>query len=1008
LRIACALFLKTILCPARCFDLSYFLMLDSVNPEAGSSSADLRKGRRKKSSTDARAVSSVDRLPPHSPEAEQGVLGCVFLSPHECMGYCIEKFKTGPTVFYDLRHQVIFELLSEMYDRKEAIDVITVQQRLKDKHQLENVGGIAYLATLPDTVPSAANLSFYVNIVKEKYILRKMIATCTDVVGRVYEHEGEVDALLDEVERDVLRISEERVEAQTLTIKDVVHKAIERLEQYHENQGMLTGIATGFPDLDKMTTGMHGGEMIVIAARPSMGKCLTANSELLLSDGSIATIEEVYQARAGQLLTLKSDWKFGVAKPSAFVDDGKKPVFKVRTRLGREIETTLTHPFLTVAGWKPLGDLRVGDAVAVPRLLPVFGADRARECEVKLLAYLLGDGCLTHSSPTFTNTNRLVRDDFAEAAREFGAVEVREFDSNGTRATSLRIVRDASTPNRRTTFASALREAISSRRLSARKVALAIGASPVSVCEWQKGHCVPDEKHWTKLCAFLETRENTLMPDGIHATAQNRLNSLALWLRELGVLGCDAHTKFIPKFIFKLERDSMALFLNRLFATDGWASIQVSGQGQIGYSSVSRRMIRQVQHLLLRFGIISSVRERSVLYKGSRRTAWQLEITDSDALRIFIREIGIFSKEAAIQRVGSQLAAKRKQTNVDLIPRAIWRRIAEIKGNESWAALARRAGVAGWTNVHVDKRDLSRARLKQFAGALRSSELEQLADSDVFWDRIVSIEPLGRKQVYDLTIPHTHNFVANDICVHNTSLAMNIAESVSIDQKLPVGVFSLEMSSESLVLRMLCSRARVNLRNVREGFFSERDFPKITSAAGKLAAAPLYIDDTAGLSILQLRAKARRMWQQYGVKLFVIDYLQLLHSTARRAENRQQEIADISNGVKALAKELNVPVIVLAQLNRELEKDKNRKPRMSDLRESGAIEQDADLIGLLYKPNSGDDDEGPSTEQDALPVNLLIAKQRNGPTGDVHLTFLKTYTRFESAAKISADDIPAE
>ena len=172
---------------------------------------------------------------------------------------------------------------------------------------------------------------------------------------------------------------------------------------------------------------------------------------------------------------------------------------------------------------------------------------------------------------------------------------------------------------------------------------------------------------------------------------------------------------------------------------------------------------------------------------------------------------------------------------------------------------------------------------------------------------------------------------------------------MAIDQKLPVGVFSLEMTAESLVLRMLCSRSRVNLRNIRDGFLAERDFPKLTGAAGKLANAPLFIDDTSGLSILQLRAKARRMWQQYGIKLFVIDYLQLLHSTARRAENRQQEIADISNGVKALAKELNVPVIVLSQFNREMEKDKNRKPRMSDLRESGPIEQDADLVGLLIQ-----------------------------------------------------------
>src|SRR5437870_13075531 len=179
-----------------------------------------------------------------------------------------------------------------------------------------------------------------------------------------------------------------------------------------------------------------------------------------------------------------------------------------------------------------------------------------------------------------------------------------------------------------------------------------------------------------------------------------------------------------------------------------------------------------------------------------------------------------------------------------------------------------------------------------------------------------------------------------------TSLAMNIAEHVAIESRLAVGVFSLEMTSESLVLRMLCSRSRVNLRNVRDGFLAERDFPKLTGSAGKLAGAPLFIDDLAGLSILQLRAKAPRMTQQFGIKLFVIDYLQLLHSTSRRAENRQQEIADISNGTKALAKELRIPVVVLSQLNREFERDKSRTPNLSDLRESGAIEQDADLGGL--------------------------------------------------------------
>src|SRR5438874_10509137 len=154
------------------------------------------------------------------------------------------------------------------------------------------------------------------------------------------------------------------------------------------------------------------------------------------------------------------------------------------------------------------------------------------------------------------------------------------------------------------------------------------------------------------------------------------------------------------------------------------------------------------------------------------------------------------------------------------------------------------------------------------------------------------------------------------------------------------------------------------------------------------------------------RKRSREFWA--GIKLFVIDYLQLLHSTSRRAENRQQEIADISSGIKALAKELNVPVIILSQLNREVEKEKGRPPRLSDLRESGAIEQDADLVGLLYRPAQNEEDEASADPSDAIPINLLIAKQRNGPANeDVHLTFLKTYTRFESAAKISDDAVPA-
>lgn len=239
-----------------------------------------------------------------------------------------------------------------------------------------------------------------------------------------------------------------------------------------------------------------------------------------------------------------------------------------------------------------------------------------------------------------------------------------------------------------------------------------------------------------------------------------------------------------------------------------------------------------------------------------------------------------------------------------------------------------------------------------------------------------------------------------------TSMAMNIAERVSVEEKLPVGVFSLEMTHEQLVLRMLCSRSRVSLKNVRDGFMAQRDFPKLTMSAGKLSKAPIWIDDSNGLSIMALRAKARRMAMAYGIKLLIIDYLQLVKSSSENVDSRQQEIADVSAGVKSLAKELNIPVILLSQLNRELDRDKNRRPRLSDLRESGAIEQDADLVGILFKPKLNDEEP---ENKEAVPVTLWLGKQRNGPSDeDIHLTFLKSYTRFESAGKVSDEDVPVD
>ena len=229
-----------------------------------------------------------------------------------------------------------------------------------------------------------------------------------------------------------------------------------------------------------------------------------------------------------------------------------------------------------------------------------------------------------------------------------------------------------------------------------------------------------------------------------------------------------------------------------------------------------------------------------------------------------------------------------------------------------------------------------------------------------------------------------------------TALAMNIAEHVAVDKKIPVGVFSLEMSSQQLATRLLCSRARVNLHHIRNGIMPKNAQQSLFKAVNEYSASTMIIDDTAGLSINELRAKSRRMMDKHGLGLIVIDYLQLLRSPSKRGqENRQIEIAEISNGIKALAKELTIPIIVLAQLNRKSEDRGDGKPRMSDLRESGSIEQDADVVGLLYRSAYYAKDEEEKNEKGGE-AELIIAKQRNGPTGEVPLIFLSEFTRFES------------
>ncbi|TMI83090.1 MAG: replicative DNA helicase, partial [Bacillati bacterium ANGP1] len=327
----------------------------------------------------------------------------------------------------------------------------------------------------------------------------------------------------------------------------------------------------------------------------------------------------------------------------------------------------------------------------------------------------------------------------------------------------------------------------------------------------------------------------------------------------------DGSLNAIPSAVFTLPREQIVLFLNRLCATGGWVCVTPeSGVAQIGCAAVSERLVRQIQHLLLRFGIIAGLRQTS-------RGAWEIEITEPASTLAFAQHIGISDLKRRERELLSVVAGGGR--------------------NPSTGAI-------------------------RLGG--RQESLGRLASSDVHWDEIISIEPVGPKQVYDLTIPDTHNFVANDICVHNTTLCTNIAQHAALTNKLPVAIFSLETSKEQLVQRILCSEARVDNTKLRTGFLADEDWRKLARAMGNLSEAPIFIDDSATLSVMEMRAKARKLKAEHGLGMIVIDYMQMIQSY-KRAENRTQELSEIARGIKSLAKELDIPIIAISQLSRAVE-----------------------------------------------------------------------------------------
>ena len=241
----------------------------------------------------------------------------------------------------------------------------------------------------------------------------------------------------------------------------------------------------------------------------------------------------------------------------------------------------------------------------------------------------------------------------------------------------------------------------------------------------------------------------------------------------------------------------------------------------------------------------------------------------------------------------------------------------------------------------------------------------------------------------------TSGFQRNDLIIiaarpsmGKTAFALNIAQNVAINTEENVAIFSLEMGAEQLVQRMLCAEGNIDSQRLRTGKLEQEDWGKLTMAMGSLSHAGIFIDDSPGIRVTDIRSKCRRLKQEHGLGMIIIDYLQLIQGSEHSRENRQQEVSEISRSLKSLARELEVPLIALSQLSRGVESRQDKRPMMSDLRESGSIEQDADIVGFLYRDDYYD------SESEQQNIEIIISKQRNGPTGTVELAFVKEYNKF--------------
>ena len=750
-----------------------------------------------------------ERTPPHDVAAEQCVLGGMLLSK-DAISDVIEVIR--PADHYRPAHQLIHEAVLDLYARGEPADAITVANELTRRGEITRVGGAPYLHTLISSVPTAANAGYYARIVRERAILRRLVEAGTRIVQFGYAGDAEADELVDRAQAEIYSVTERRSSEDYHSLSEIMPGALDEIEAIGSRGGMLTGVPTGFSDLDTLTNGLHPGQMIVIAARPAIGKALA-----------------------------------------------------------------LDTPLPTPVGWTTMGEVRVGDYL--------IGADGQPTQVVAATDVMHGRPCyevefddgtviIADADHQWKTSTRARRATIQMADRPEGAV-ITVVD--GDIMTTAQIADSVRQPaDRPCNQAIAVAEPVD---LPPRDLPL----PPYVLGTW-----LGNGAYWPARFTSADPQPGAgIIAEGLH----------------------------IPGPYLRASQQQRRALLAGLLDTDG----TVNTVGSVQVTVTSRRLAADVRELVLSLGYRCGWSERRVpRATAASSVAYTLAFTTADD----------------VFRLRQKRVAHRERRPQETPQRARERLITAVRPVDSVPVRC----------VQVDSPD------------------------------------------------RTYLASRSMVPTHNSTLALDFARAAAIRHHMATVLFSLEMGRNEITMRLLSAEARVPMQTMRAGQMNDDDWARLARRMSEVADAPLFIDDSPNMSLMEIRAKCRRLKQRHDLKFVIVDYLQLM-SSPRRVENRQQEVSDMSRSLKLLAKELDVPVVALSQLNRGPEQRTDKRPLLSDLRESGSIEQDSDVVILLHREDFYEPESARAGEAD-----LIVAKHRNGPTATVTVAFQGHYSRFVDMA----------